>query len=41
MTDQLPAVLPSGEIATAGSIYTYIVPVLVAASGTMTQSTLS
>jgi hypothetical protein len=33
MTDQLPAVLPSGAIATAGSVDTYIVPVLVAASG--------
>ena len=26
MTDQLPAVLPSGAIATAGSVDTYIVP---------------
>jgi Phage integrase, N-terminal SAM-like domain len=33
MTDQLPAVLPSGAIAPAAAADTYIVPVLVAASG--------
>ena len=33
MTDQLPAVLPSGAIAPAASADTYIVPVLVAALG--------
>ncbi len=32
-TDQLPAVLPSGAIAPAASVDTYIVPALVAASG--------
>jgi hypothetical protein len=39
MTDQLPAVLPSGAIASAASVDTYIVvPLLVAASGPLTVS---